>query len=290
VNEVHVLDRYTALLRETVARRVTGGRVVGARTPMEAALAFGVVLVDGPEKIAGRIGAPGAETGPAAGLADVLGHRRTEYRGLVAYAIGQVAGLVRGYLTARDWSQWERGLAAWAEVLSEPQGGGVGSIAARDGAAAAGRAWDALARFAIGRALGRESMAHRAGAALRGLAKRQTGAGPFLLATASDNPEAHWYHELVILHALASYAAQGHDEAVWAAVRRNAAFHLNETQPDHATNQPWGLIAFVGDPATRPIADGMLHAASALAGATGGEARSAVTSILLADALYCLLQ
>ena len=254
---------------------------------MDAALAFPAVLIEGP----GRVVEVGPVMGPAGhGMSDAAGHSRAEYRGLVAYAIGQVGGMVRGSLAARDWSEWERGLLAWAELLTDEQGGDVGPIAARDGAVAAGRAWDALARFAIGRALGREGMTHRAAAALRALARRQTAAGPFLQATAADNPEAHWYHELVILHALASYAAQAHDEAVWAAVRRNAAFHLNETQPDHATNQPWGVIAFVGDAATRPIADGMLHAASALAGATAAGEASALTSILLADALYCLLQ
>jgi hypothetical protein len=103
-----------------------------------------------------------------------------------------------------------------------------------------------------------------------------------LSATASDNPETHWYHELVVLHAATVYAAQTGDGALSAAIARNAEFHQDETQPDHATNQPWGLAAFIRNPATRPLADGMLHAAATIGRGSG------VTSILLADALYCL--
>jgi hypothetical protein len=106
--------------------------------------------------------------------------------------------------------------------------------------------------------------------------------GTFLEAGAGDNPETHWYHELLLLHAATSYAAQTRDAAVEAAVARAAEFHLNETQPDHATNQPWALAAFARSPATRSVADGMLHSAATI-GRTSG-----VTSILLADALYCL--
>jgi hypothetical protein len=78
------------------------------------------------------------------------------------------------------------------------------------------------------------------------------------------------------------YAAQTGNQTLEAAIARNAEFHQNETQPDHATNQPWGLAAFVLNPATRPLADGMLHAAATIGRSSG------VTSILLADALYCL--
>jgi hypothetical protein len=53
-------------------------------------------------------------------------------------------------------------------------------------------------------------------------------------------------------------------------------------QPDHATNQPWGLPAFLLCAETRPLADQVLHTAATVGGA------SPVTSILLADALYCL--
>ena len=102
--------------------------------------------------------------------------------------------------------------------------------------------------------------------------------------TASDNPETHWFHELVILHAAADFALEAGDPAVWAAVERAALFHLNETEPDHATGDPWGLPAFVRVPAASPLADVLLHAVSAHR--PGGP--SGVGLLLLADTLYGL--
>ena len=80
-------------------------------------------------------------------------------------------------------------------------------------------------------------------------------------------------------------AVQAEDRPLAAAVKRNTEYHLRETQPDHATSQPWGLFAFVWNESTRPLADGLLHAAQTLR----PENRSdGITSMLLADALYCL--
>ena len=100
----------------------------------------------------------------------------------------------------------------------------------------------------------------------------------------SDNPETWWFHELVILHAAASYAVQAEDRTVAAAVARATGHHLRETQPDHATSHPWALFAYVWDERTRPLADGVLHAAAVYR----PEGPDGVSLILLADALYCL--
>jgi hypothetical protein len=108
--------------------------------------------------------------------------------------------------------------------------------------------------------------------------------GALLRTTSSDNPETHWFHELVILHAAADYALWTGDPAVRAAVGRATLFHLNETEPDHATGQPWGLPAFIRVAGAGPLADALLHAVSAHqpAGPTG------VALLLLADTLYGL--
>jgi hypothetical protein len=87
---------------------------------------------------------------------------------------------------------------------------------------------------------------------------------------------------------VASFAIQTGDACLIAAAARNASFHQAETQPDHATHQPWGLLAFILNPVTHPLADQLLHSATALSGASGAAAVSAITSILLANALYCL--
>src|SRR5205085_11090995 len=105
--------------------------------------------------------------------------------------------------------------------------------------------------------------------------------------------------------AAASYAVQAEDRALAGAVRRATAYHLNQTQPDHATAQPWALFAFIWNPETRSLADGLLHAQSMHAASdstgsapTGGPAAadpegadtasSPLALMLLADALYCL--
>jgi hypothetical protein len=66
-------------------------------------------------------------------------------------------------------------------------------------------------------------------------------------------------------------------------VRRATEFHAGNTQPDHATNQPWALFAFLWNDATRPLAEQVLHAC-----ATQSQGENHLTLMLLADALYCL--
>ena len=118
----------------------------------------------------------------------------------------------------------------------------------------------------------------------RRLVASQQPNGALLRTTTSDNPETHWYHELVVLHAAADYALWTGDRAVWTAIERATVFHLSETEPDHATGQPWGLPAFVRVAGAGPLADTLLHAVSAHqpAGPTG------VALLLLADTLYGL--
>src|SRR5205814_5481773 len=99
--------------------------------------------------------------------------------------------------------------------------------------------------------------------------------------TPADNPEARWFDELAMLHASAAYAVLAEDKTVAAAVKRNTEFHLRETQPDHATRQPFGLFAFIWNGETRSLADQMLHNVS-VAEPDG------VTQILLGDVLQCL--
>jgi hypothetical protein len=119
---------------------------------------------------------------------------------------------------------------------------------------------------------------------LQPLLERQRPAGHFLLASSADAPELLWYHELVLLHALCDLAAMfPDDERLGAALLVASDFHLNETQVDHATLDPWGLAAFVWNPATRIVADQMLHQIS-----MQPPPRRGLSLMLLADALYCL--
>jgi hypothetical protein len=97
---------------------------------------------------------------------------------------------------------------------------------------------------------------------------------------------------VAILQAAASYAVQTEDRALAGGVLKATRIQQAETQIDHATNQPWGLFAFLWNPETVPMAEGLLHAISAHSAATqgveGAGGLSGLTLMLLADALYCL--
>lgn len=136
--------------------------------------------------------------------------------------------------------------------------------------------WNALSLHLAGQDIARHTFDQ--------LIARQQKNGSFLLTRPADSPDMRWYHELLLLHALASYAVQSGDPAATAAVQRNALFHLEESQPDHATNQPWGLFAFIWVAEARPLADQLLHTLHT----QHPHGISGIAAILLADALWCL--
>ena len=110
----------------------------------------------------------------------------------------------------------------------------------------------------------------------------QQPSGEFLASDASVSPESRWYDELTLLHAVAHFAILMPTDARAASVRRAAEFHLFNTQPDHATAEPWALLAFVQY--APPLADQMLLAMSMqyASGVVG------IPLLLLRDALYGL--
>ncbi len=112
----------------------------------------------------------------------------------------------------------------------------------------------------------------------------QLPSGNFIATIPADNAELTWYHELVILHGLMLAGAFVGLPAVDAAIHRAALFHLNETQPDHATHHPWALAAFVRHPECRPMAESMLHAMTS----HFPNGLDVLSRILLADALWLL--
>jgi hypothetical protein len=221
-------------------------------------------------------------------IVDHQGHRRPAYRGLLVYAALQALTM-----TPDAPPRWQAGLRPWIESLASdrlqfaPPANPNAPLPAASGALATAAAWNALALHIAQPVYHHDAWRRLAAGTFNEFARRQLPDGQFLFASPSDNPETHWYHELVILHALASFAIQTSNASLLAAAARNAAFHQAETQPDHATHQPWGLPGFLLTSATHPLADQLLHSATALPGASGA-AISAITSILIADALYCL--
>jgi hypothetical protein len=220
-------------------------------------------------------------------IVDRSGHHRPVYRGLLVYSWLQAFSLAHETLPGSELGRWNDGLLAWCDLLEADLGRiewPSGPIPAGRGSATTEAAWMALALHVAGKVFGRDAWTHLASDTIGRLTHHQTDAGPFLVAGGSDNPETHWYHEMVLLHAVASYAAQTDDRHLALAATRNAEFHQNETQPDHATSQPWALMAFIWNPLTKPLAEQILHAAAV----QDPSANSGVSLMLLADALYCL--
>jgi hypothetical protein len=220
-------------------------------------------------------------------VVDAADHDRPLYLGLLIYSALQAFRIAYETLPQTTFGRWEEGLRPWCDMLESELTSidwPTSAMPASRGSNAAEAVWMALALFVAGKIYVRDAWLDLAsdtfGKLLRGEPNRST----FLLASPSDNPETLWYHELVILHAAASYAVQSEDRTLAAAVARNTLYHLNETQPDHATAQPWGLFAFIWNPATRPLADQMLHTVSV----QHPQTRDGVSLMLLADALYCL--
>jgi hypothetical protein len=193
-------------------------------------------------------------------VVDAAGHQRSQYSGLLLYTWRRTLALVESFLTPGQASAWAAAIERCSQRL-------------RSAADPAGDAWSAL---------GSE---HAETASLfQSVAERQQRSGALLKSDPSQNPETLWYEELVLLHALIAHAVRAGRAHLQAAALRAAEYHLNETQPDHATSEPWGLLAFILNPNTHSLADQMLHTVKVLHphGATG------VTAILLADVLDCL--
>lgn len=147
---------------------------------------------------------------------------------------------------------------------------------ARDGRSVVVAAWTDLARAAGNSSRNAESIA-------RLISSQQEG--PFLQFGPDDQPEAWWYDELVLLHAVTSFSVLKADGNALAAARKAARFHQREIQSDHATADPWALHTFVlAGPETVSAADSLLNACLVQ---YGGEPRG-VALVLLAEALYCL--
>src|SRR5215208_611211 len=198
-------------------------------------------------------------------VVDRLGHHRPIYRPLLVYAWLSAFSLRYEDLPREQFGRWEEALRAWCDLL-EAELGDIGwdrtSAWAARGSSAAEVCWIAVALQRAGKVYVRDVWIDLASDLFGKLVKSQQPSGAFLETTAADSPEARWFDELAILHAAAAYAAMAEDRTVAAAVKRNTEFHLRETQPDHATSQPFGLFAFIWNTETRSIADQMLSSVS----------------------------
>jgi hypothetical protein len=251
--------------------------------------------------------------GPAEILVvDAAGHCRPVYKPLLIYSWLSTF-ILADRRRRREAIDWIAPLKKWSEWLAgtvRSFGFSNEAVPADRGAAAGSAAWaalalgvatTALAPRAASKALAPARVAAPASVAAPSwalpqwkvlcagffddLVTRQQASGAFLRPTASDNPETLWYHELILLHAVGSYALQSGDSAASRAAGRNAMFHLKETQPDHATSQPWGLSSFMAFPAAWSLADQIIHSIRL----QNPDAPDGVTLTLLQDVLNSML-
>ncbi len=217
-------------------------------------------------------------------IVDRLGHHRPIYRPLLVYAWLSAFGLQYEDLPRSEFGRWEEALRAWSDLL-EAELGEIGwdqtSAWAGRGSSASEACWIAAALHRAGKVYVRDVWLDLASDLFGKVVKSQQPSGAFLEVTKADSPEARWFDELAMLHAAAAYAVMAEDRTVAAAVKRNTEFHLGETQPDHATSQPFGLFAFIWNQETRSLADQLMHNVSTNPG-------DGVTQILLADVMQCL--
>lgn len=108
--------------------------------------------------------------------------------------------------------------------------------------------------------------------------------GPLAPEIGAQGIETWHATELCALHALAWFAAPRGTDAIWRRVRSAAAWCLDEVQPDHATDRPWGAHVFAmlgcgGDERAVLYADGLVHHAVLSRGVP-----SETTAKILADA------
>jgi hypothetical protein len=199
---------------------------------------------------------------------DGAGHSRPIYAGLLVYAWLRAAESATVLMEPVN---------AWCELLEANLAKWSGSQSP------AAIAWSMLALRVAAAPLGRGDWIGVAAETFAQFAHDQQADGALLRPQPGTNPETRWYDELVLLHAMSSYAVETHDPVIASAVRRAAEFNMMEMQPDHATQQPWALFAFHSNPQTRIQAEQILHTAI-MHGRTNLDA---ISLILLADALWC---
>lgn len=90
-----------------------------------------------------------------------------------------------------------------------------------------------------------------------------------------ESLDAWTYRELAGLHAVETMARAWPDRGLWGWVDRVAAYHVENTQPDNITGQPWAVAAFARSLEGAMFAEQQLHDAEIYfrnerAGAAGG--------------------
>lgn len=216
-------------------------------------------------------------------LTDPAGHRRPIYLPLAFHLL----------------------LCAWQRHVQEPLPAGAREVAncmkarltqcdeAKDdvGIAEAGidlQLWECLCLYQLSMMTADEPLWKKVVAQVRGLLEKPGEYGALHVHDPADSLDAWTYRELVGLHALFHLAVLMEDEAIKRRCGEIAQYHLDNTQPDNTTNQPWGVAAFLSDANTASMGIQQMHDATAQGSSSQSQNVGLVAAMLLADAAAVL--
>lgn len=148
--------------------------------------------------------------------------------------------------------------------------------------------WLALVMLQAGLLLGDDALASRARALAGQWLDVSPRDGSLHEMTADDSLDAWTWRELVGLGA-ADHLARLTQNHVWRERCRNiTAYHVDNTQPDNTTTQPWGIAAFLCEPAAVDFGVQQMHDAMTQGSHDGGRQVGLVAAMLMADAAWAL--
>ncbi|GEM_PF-4201739 len=93
----------------------------------------------------------------------------------------------------------------------------------------------------------------------RGAMAEQDGEGRWHRQDVETNLDAFVYDEFTAIHAAANVGIAAGNAELLKAVRRSVRYHVENTQPDNTTNQPWGLAGFAWFDEGREFAAQQVH-------------------------------
>jgi hypothetical protein len=214
-------------------------------------------------------------------LADGGGHRRPIYLPLVLHLNLQAFARRYESLTPALWSQCE---SAWPAAIEPLRVAEQFSDQPPPGAILDVVLWQALCLMQWGLAMSRDTDLEYLDSVVHQVVSRPGAGGSLHARQPRESLDAWTYRELAGLHALANLALLRRSAPWSRRVEQVALYHLENTQPDNTTNQPWGVFAFLWSSQTRSFAEQQLH------DATTNAAGDVIAALLLADAAASLGQ
>ena len=119
--------------------------------------------------------------------------------------------------------------------------------------------------------------------ALISFARAKPDPAPFEVQSIDEAPDAWVYREMTSLHGLFGLFSVYDDMALENRCLGICRYHLQHTQPDYTTYQPWALAAFLYFPETVAFGEQQLHDVATHLSVEGPPG-ALVPGLLLADA------